>query len=154
MTTLHTGNRIGRNGVVVLACSAVVLDSNSHVLLTRRADNGRWCLPGGHFEAGESVTEATIREVKEETGLDIEVSRLTGVYSSPHRLLEYADGNSYHVVALNFEGQVVGGVLRVSEETTSVRWCPQSELSGMDIIENHRERLEDALRGETSAYVR
>ena len=104
MARYYGGDRIGGNGRLLLGCSATLFDERGDkVLLTRRADNGRWCLPGGAVEAGESVAEACEREVWEETGLRVQVARLLGVYSNPHRLLEYADGNRYHLVALNFE---------------------------------------------------
>lgn len=93
MAKYYEGDRIGRKGRLLLGCSATLFDEQrAKLLLTRRADNHRWCLPGGQVEAGESVTEACEREMWEETGLRVRVARLLGVYSSPHRLLEYADG--------------------------------------------------------------
>ena len=88
MTQILYGDRIGRQGNIRLGCSAVLFDVNREkVLLTRRADNGRWCLPSGGVEPGESVTEACIRETLEETGLRVRVKRLTSVFSSPDRLV-------------------------------------------------------------------
>lgn len=63
------------------------------ILLTRRDDNGQWCLPGGQMEPGESAAECCEREVLEETGLRVHVRRLIGVFSSPDRLYTYPDGN-------------------------------------------------------------
>src|SRR5688500_3051182 len=104
MTRYFEGDRIGRNGRLLLGCSATLFDNRrSKILLTRRADNHRWCLPGGAVEPGESVTEACEREMWEETGLCVRVLRLLGIYSTPHRLLEYADGNHFQLVSLNFE---------------------------------------------------
>lgn len=57
--------------------------------------NGQWCVPGGYMESGESVTEACVREVFEETRLRVEVKGLVGVYTSPHYLLEYPDGHRW-----------------------------------------------------------
>ena len=104
MAKIIEGKRIGRLGRPALGCSATNFDPTGRkVLLTRRTDNGRWCLPGGRTESGESVVETCLRETLEETGLEVRMVRLLGVYSSPHRLVEYPDGNRYHVVALNFE---------------------------------------------------
>jgi ADP-ribose pyrophosphatase YjhB (NUDIX family) len=98
------GERIGKLGKLALGCSATIFDSTRQkVLLTRRTDNGRWCLPGGRAEPGENVVETCLRETLEETGLQVRMVRLLGVYSSPHRMVEYPDGNRYQVVALNFE---------------------------------------------------
>jgi ADP-ribose pyrophosphatase YjhB (NUDIX family) len=155
MASLVYGDRIAREGSVLLACSTVVFnDSRDKILLTRRSDNGRWCLPGGHFEAGESVAEAAVRETKEETGLDIEVVRLVGVYSDPNRLLEYADGNRFHLVALSFEARVTGGELAISDETTEFVWCSPSEVDGVDVMEHHIERIDDAVKGDVASSIR
>lgn len=154
MTKLVYAERIARDATILLACSTVVFDGDGRFLLTRRADNGRWCLPGGHFEPGESVAEAAIRETKEETGLDVELVRLVGVYSDPNRVLEYANGNRFHLVALSFEAKVTGGELSVSNETTEFTWCRPGELDDVDLMEHHVERIQDALRGDGAACVR
>jgi ADP-ribose pyrophosphatase YjhB (NUDIX family) len=66
-------------------------------------------LPSGKIEPGESVTEACVREVLEETGLNTEVVKLIGVYSNPHQLVEYPNGNRIHLISLCFEVKVTGG---------------------------------------------
>jgi ADP-ribose pyrophosphatase YjhB (NUDIX family) len=155
MARIRHGDRIAREGAVLLACATVVFDADrAKILLTRRSDNGRWCLPGGHFEAGESVAEAAIRETKEETGLDVEVTRLIGVYSDPNRLLEYNDGNRFHLVALAFEARVLGGDLQTSDETTDFMWCDPNDMGGVDLMEHHVERIADALANDVGAAVR
>ena len=68
---------------LVVAASAVVTDGAGRVLLLRRSDSGNWALPGGTLELGESITECAVREVREETGLDVEVMGLVGVYTDP-----------------------------------------------------------------------
>src|SRR5712692_6348592 len=97
------GDRVGRLGKLRVGCMATIFDETGQkVLLTRRMDNGRWCLPAGAMEAGESAAECCAREVLEETGLIVRVSKLIGIYSSPHRLLEYADGGRWQTVSLCF----------------------------------------------------
>jgi 8-oxo-dGTP pyrophosphatase MutT (NUDIX family) len=123
-------------------------------LLTRRTDNGRWCLPGGHAEPGESVAEACAREIWEETGLRVQVGRLIGVYSSPDFLLEYADGRRHQIVALNFEVKVIGGELGLSNETTEYGYFTPDEIERMDLMEHHRQRIADALAEQVAAFVR
>jgi ADP-ribose pyrophosphatase YjhB (NUDIX family) len=95
-----------------------------------------------------------VREVKEETGLDVEIVRLTGVYSNPHRVLEYADGVRFHIVALTFEARIVGGTLAVSDEACEFMWCGGTEIEALDVVESHVERIEDALRGHVATFVR
>ncbi|MCP4405010.1 MAG: NUDIX domain-containing protein [bacterium] len=88
MATLIHGDRIGAQGHIrASSLVAIFTEGKKAILLTRRTDNGRWCLPGGGIEAGENAEEAAIREVREEVGLDVHVQRLIGVYSSLHILL-------------------------------------------------------------------
>ena len=69
MAQIIWGERAARAGRLTIGCAAVIFsDDRTAVLLTRRQDNGRWCLPGGHMEAGERADEACAREVREETG--------------------------------------------------------------------------------------
>lgn len=97
MAKIIEGERIGAEARLSVGCSAIVYDdAGEKILLTRRTDNGQWCLPGGAMEAGESLSEACIREVFEETGLHVRVLRLIGVYSTPHRIIQYRDGNRVH----------------------------------------------------------
>ncbi len=155
MAKVIHGERIGKLGVLAIGCSAVIFDSTKQkVLLTRRADNGQWCLPGGHMDAGESAAEACAREVWEETGLHVRVGRLIGVYSNPHRLIEYADGNRYHSVVLNFEAEPIDGKLSISDETTDCGYFSRAEIEGMDVMGHQRERIEDAFAAQTAAFVR
>ena len=149
------GERIGREASIRLGCSAVLLDAGGgRVLLTRRTDNGRWCLPGGGVDAGESVAEAVEREVWEETGLRVRATRLLGVYSSPDMLVAYADGNRFQLVALNFAVEQVGGELRLSDETTEYGFFGWDELEQMDIIDPHVVRLRDVRAGGDAPYMR
>ncbi len=146
MAEILHGDRIGRTGSLKVGCAAVVV-RDGDVLLTRRTDNGLWCLPGGAMDPGESAAEAMIREVREETGLEVEAARLVGVYSSPDRVTRYRDGNTHQFVALCFAATIVGGELGLSDETTATAWVRPDELDGYDIMENHRERIDDCLAG-------
>src|SRR5690242_9715946 len=155
MTKVIFGERIGREGRLRLGCSAVILDeTRQKVLLTRRADNGQWCLPSGGMEPGESVTEACAREVWEETGLRVRVLRLVGVYSDPNQLIIYPDGTKIQVVALNFEAEVTGGELGLSDETTEFGYFSLDQAAQMDIIGHHLQRIQDTLLGEPAALIK
>jgi 8-oxo-dGTP pyrophosphatase MutT (NUDIX family) len=154
MTKILRGERIAGQGALRLGCSAVLLSPDrSSVLLTRRRDNGQWCLPGGMIEAGESVAEACEREVMEETGLQVRVRRLTGVYSDPDMLVVYPDGNKAHIVVLNFEVELLGGDPCLSPETLGIEFRPVSEAVGMDLFHDHARHLRDALSGQEAAFV-
>lgn len=154
MTTILEGDRIGREGRLTVGCSAVPFDEQRRILLTRRRDNGLWCLPGGKLEPGESAGEACAREMREETGLLVRVGRLIGVYSSPHRLLAYADGGRFQVIGLCFEVHAEAGTLGLSDETTAFAYFTQEEIAGLDLMESHWERIADAFSGQVAAFVR
>ncbi len=154
-THVKHARRAARKGQLRLGCSAVLLDeSGSRVLLTRRKDNGQWCLPGGRVDAGESVTEAVEREFFEETGLQMRVKRLTGVYSDPDMLIVYPDGNRVHMVVLTFLVERLSGEMGLSRETTDIRFFPVEEALKMDLFHNHVEQLRDALANQEMAFVR
>lgn len=148
MTQVLYGPRLGKEGQLRVGCSATIFDEKREkVLLTQRMDNGRWCLPGGHMESGESAAEACEREVWEETGLKVRASRLLGVYSNPDQLVIYKDGNKAFFVVLNFEVQILEGKLGLSDETTAFGWFSLEEMATMPIHANHKIRVEDALLG-------
>lgn len=155
MAKIIHGERIGKTGRLLVGSSALIYDpTRQKILLTRRTDNGRWCLPGGQMEAGESAAENCQREVWEETGLHVRVTRLIGVYTNPHRLLQYADGNSFHLVSLSFEAEIVDGELTLSNETTEFGYFTPAEIEQLDLMEHHRERITDALTNQTAAFFR
>ncbi len=154
MAKVIIGDRVGRDGQIRCGVSAFVSDGSGRLLLTRRTDNGRWCLPGGHLDPGESAAEGCAREVLEETGLQIEVLRLIGVYSSPNFLVVYPDGNQVQFVSLCFEGRVTGGVPSTSNETTAVEFFSPAEIEDLDVMETHVSRISDGLRQKEAAFVR
>jgi ADP-ribose pyrophosphatase YjhB (NUDIX family) len=134
--------------------SAVIFDRRGHLLLQQRSDGGQWGLPGGSVEIGESVTNAVIREVLEETGLTVGVRRMVGVYSDPEfQVVRYPDGNVWHYVNVCFECAVRGGTLTTCDETLDLRYVPPGRLPGT-LLPNHRIRIRDARARRAAAFVR
>jgi len=149
------GERIGQGAVIVVGAAVVVFDQpREKILLTRRRDNGRWCLPGGHMESGESIAETAVREAFEETGLHVELVRLIGVYTSPDFVIQHGDGPRKQLVAICFEARVVGGQMGLSNETSDIGWFAPGEIERMDLIEIHRQRIADALANRQAAFFR
>lgn len=133
--------------------SAVIRDGRGHVLLGRRADSGEWGLPGGNVEIGESVTEAIRREVREETGLEVAVTRLVGVYSDPAwQVVRYPDGRVVHYVTSCFECRVTGGTLATSPETLELAYRDPSGLPE-DTVPQHRLRIADAVAASGGPFI-
>ena len=121
-----------------VSVAAVVVDDAGRALLVRRRDNGRWEPPGGVLERDETIVDGLRREVAEETGLDVVVGDLAGVYKNMTRA----------IVALVFRCRVQGGSLRTNDEVTEFRWMSIDEVSA-ELDEAYAVRVVDALRSET-----
>jgi len=154
MTQILYGDRLGREGKIRLGCSAAIFNEEGRVLLTRRRDNGQWCMPSGGMEPGESVEEAILRETFEETGLNVRVTRMVGVYSDPNQLVVYQDGNKVQIVALHFHAKIVGGTLGLSDETSEFGYFSLEEMAEMEMLGNHKRRIEDTLAGNVETVFR
>lgn len=133
----------------------IIFDENKRVLLQKRADVGLWGIPSGHVEPGESIKEAAIREIWEETGLDISVVRLIGIYSDPKsQVFKYPNGVTTHFITTYFEGKVVGGQISCSStETLDLCYFPIDELPE-DILTMHPQWLRDALCNQEAPFIR
>lgn len=154
-TIIIQGERVGRQGKIRTGCSAIIFDArHEKILLTRRTDNGLWCLPGGGIDPGESASEACVREIREETGLNARVTRLIGVYSSPDWLVEYPDGNKVQIVALSFEAEALEGDLSTNSEVSEFGYFTPQEIEHLDVMLNHVQRIKDALENQGAAFVR
>jgi ADP-ribose pyrophosphatase YjhB (NUDIX family) len=140
---------------IVPAVSAVIFSTNKRkLLLQKRADNYKWSLPGGQVDPGENVEEAIIREVKEETGFDIIVQKLTGVYSNPNHIIAYADGEIRQQFSICFLCEITGGTKATSDESIEVRFFSIEELDLISIHPTQIIRIEDALSGVDQAFIR
>ena len=155
MNIISFGDRIGKEGALRVGASALIFDeAREKVLMTQRSDNSRWCLPGGGMDPGESASETCIREVMEETGLEVQVTRLIGVYTTPDLLIEYRDGNKVQPVTFSFEAEITGGELGLSDETIDFGWYTVAEIEAMDTLEHHLTRIHDAVKNHPEAFFR
>lgn len=117
--------RVGTALIVLPSVSAVVCDADGGLLLQLHAETGAWGLPGGMVEPEEDPEAAVVREVREETGLEIEVIALLGVYGGPDSTVEYRNGDRTSYVRTSYAARVVGGALRPDErESLELRWVP------------------------------
>lgn len=129
--------------------AAVVLDkTKTSVLLHLRNDKPMWSLPGGPPDFGESFASGVIREVKEETGLCVEIVRLIGVYSEPEFwIFSYPDGNRAHAFAAAFECRVISGDLAPNmTDSLDVQWFPTNNLPS-NIMPMHPKVISDCIEG-------
>jgi ADP-ribose pyrophosphatase YjhB (NUDIX family) len=118
------------------------------VLLVRRGNEpgrGKWSLPGGRIRFGERSEEAALREMREETGLEVRLRRVVDVVdvfwrSERGELLE-------HFVIVDFEAEVIGGELRPADDALDARWFSPEELKGLEMTESTRRFLEKHFLG-------
>lgn len=136
---------------LVPAASAVVVDDAGRILLHRRQDNNQWALPGGKMELGETLAGCAVREVKEETGLTVEVTGIVGIYSDPKHVFEYDDGEVRQEFSICFKARIVGGTLTVSDESFDVTFHSPEVVERLPMVDSIRLRVMDYLSGETPA---
>ena len=136
---------------LVPATSAVVTDDQGRIVLHRRTDNDLWALPGGVMELGESVAETVVREVREETGLDVEPRYVIGVYSDPAHVFAYDDGEVRQEYSVCVACRMVGGTLAVSHESTELGTFAPQEIEELPMHDRIRVRVRDFLAGERGA---
>ncbi len=130
---------------IVPAASAVVVNDDGQLLLQRRTDNDYWSLPGGAMELGESLAETIAREVREETGLEVETTRLIGIYSDPRHVIAYSNGEVRQQFSICFACRVVGGELRRGDESSDIGFFPKEQLANLNIQPSIRLRLQHFL---------
>ena len=126
---------------LVPAASAIVVDDAGRILLHRRTDNALWSIPGGAMEVGESIAETAVREVKEETGLDVAPERVVGIYSNPQHVVEYADGEVRQQFSVCFACRLIGGELATSDESLEVGFFTPTQIEAMPMHESIRLRI-------------
>ena len=125
----------------ILAVDVVIeFDSGEVVLIKRKYDpyKGYWALPGGMVEIGETVEQAAIREVREETGLDISISHLVGVYSEPNR-----DPRN-HVVSIAFHATPLSQEIQAASDAAEV--MTTNDFSNIKLAFDHEKIIKDALK--------
>jgi ADP-ribose pyrophosphatase YjhB (NUDIX family) len=133
--------------------SALVTDDEGRILMQRRSDSGNWALPGGVMDIGETLEQCVVREVKEETGLDIAIIGLLGIYTDPNHVIAYADGEVRQEFNITYLARVTGGTIAVSNESTEVRFIDPNELDHLPIHDTVRLRLGHYAEHRTTPYL-
>jgi 8-oxo-dGTP diphosphatase len=126
-----------------VSVAGVITDDHGRALLIQRRDNQHWEPPGGVLELGETIPDGLRREVREETGLDIEPDALTGVYKNMNR----------GIIALVFRCKITGGQLTANDEASGFTWADEPAIRQLT-SEAYAVRILDALRTGTGTAIR
>ncbi|MCA1228641.1 NUDIX hydrolase [Saccharopolyspora sp. 6M] len=138
---------------LVVAVAAIVRDELGRLLMIERADNGLWAIPGGAQDLGETTRQAAIREVREETGVEVDVTDVAGIYSDPRHVIAYDDGEVRQEFSIVFQARRIGGVEKTSSESRQVHWVEPAGINDLNIHPAMRMRIEHALEGRTVPYL-
>lgn len=147
---LDLRRHIGTAPLWLSGVSGVVLDEADRLLLTRRCDTGEWAVPSGILEPGESPGPAILRELREETGIEAELVRITDVGVTP--AITYPNGDRVQYLDVCFLLRHAAGTAHVAdEENLEVGWFPTDALPD-PLTDTSRSRIEKALAGNPEAW--
>jgi ADP-ribose pyrophosphatase YjhB (NUDIX family) len=139
---------------IVPSVNVAVTNDTGELLLIRRSDNDNWAMPGGAVDLGESLTQAAVRETLEESGIECEITGLSGIYTDPgHVLLYTSNGEVRQEFSIVLTARARGGRPRASTETSEVRWVPEGELSGYRMDRSMRLRVGHYLERRDKPFI-
>ncbi|MCP3800250.1 NUDIX domain-containing protein [Allokutzneria sp. A3M-2-11 16] len=137
---------------IVVAVTAFIQDEHGRVLMIRRTDNDMYAMPGGGQDVGEPIGRTVIREIKEETGVDVEPTDIIGIYSDPAHVIAYSDGEVRQEFSICFRARLIGGELRTSDESSEVHWVSRDDLANLNIHPSTRLRIEHGFDNHGTPY--
>lgn len=137
---------------LVPSVNVVVTNDAGDLLMIKRSDNDNWAVPGGAIDLGESMVDAAVRETREETGIDCEVTGIVGIYTDPkHVILYTSNGEARQEFSIVVTARPLGGEPTPSSESTEVHWIPCDEVAGYQMDRSMRLRITDYLEGRLSS---
>ena len=139
---------------LVPSVNVVVVNDAGDILMIRRTDNDNWAVPGGAIDLGESVGQAAVRETREESGIDCEITGIVGIYSDPkHVILYTSNGEARQEFSIVLNARPLGGQPTPSSESSEVRWVPVSEVRDYTMDRSMRIRINDYLDRKESPVI-
>jgi ADP-ribose pyrophosphatase YjhB (NUDIX family) len=140
---------------LVPSVNVVVVNDAGEILMIRRTDNDNWAVPGGAIDLGESVAQAAVRETREESGIECEITGIVGIYSDPkHVILYTSNGEARQEFSIVLTARPLSGQPTPSSESSEVRWASESEINRYTMDRSMRIRINDYLaRGESPVVV-
>ena len=139
---------------LVPSVNVVVVNDAGDILMIRRTDNDNWAVPGGAIDLGESVGQAAVRETREESGIECEITGIVGIYSDPkHVILYTSNGEARQEFSIVLTARPQGGQPTPSSESSEVRWVHVSEIREYTMDRSMRIRINDYLDRKESPVV-
>ena len=139
---------------LVPSVNVVVVNDAGEILMIRRSDNDNWAVPGGAIDLGESVSHAAVRETREESGIDCEITGVVGIYSDPkHVILYTSNGEVRQEFSIVLTARPVSGHPTPSSESSEVRWVPVSAVREYTMDRSMRIRISDYLERKESPVI-
>lgn len=125
--------------------AAVAIEHDGSILMVRRGDNGKWTLPGGTLDFGESLPECAVREMREETHLEVSLKEVVGTYTDANIRVAYTDGEVRQEFTIVYFGEAKNHDVVIDSESSEYRWVPFAELNDLEMADSQRRRIKDLL---------
>lgn len=139
---------------VVPSVNVVVVNDAGEILLIRRTDNDNWAVPGGAMDLGESLPAAAVRETLEESGIEVEITGLVGIYTDPRHVILYtSNGEVRQEFSVVFTARPLGGEPTPSDESREVHWVPPDAIGSLQMDRSMRMRIEHYLAGNEKPHL-
>lgn len=138
---------------VVPSVVAIVENDSGEILLIHKTDNDLWALPGGGHDVGESIAETVVREVREETGYDVRVENVVGMYTNPNHVMAYDDGEVRQQFSIAFSAKLIGGDMRTSSESKEVAWVTPAQAADLQMHPSMRMRMNHYLERRPKPFI-
>ncbi|GAA0597390.1 NUDIX domain-containing protein [Kribbella sandramycini] len=138
---------------MVPSVNVVIENEAGEILLIERSDNGNWALPGGAIDLGESMSQAGVRETKEETGIDCEILDVLGIYTDPKHIILYTSNNeARQEFSILLRARATGGEPTPSSESRQVHWVARDQLADLQMHRSMRQRITQYLSPGSTLY--
>lgn len=139
---------------IVPSANVAVVDDAGRILVIHRTDNDNWALPGGAQDFGESLPQCGVRETKEETGIDCEITGLVGIYTDPKHVIHYTSNDEVRQeFSVLFTARAVGGEVAASDESREVLWLAPDDLASRQMHPSMRLRVSHLLDRRPAPYL-
>ena len=127
------------------ASAVAILNDHNELLMLHRKDNGKWTMPGGTMELDESLEDCALREVREESGLNVVIRDIIGTYTDPDVRIAYSDGEVRREFTILYYGVAEGFDVSLDEESSQFRWVPLDNILTLPLADSQRRRLQDVI---------